>query len=91
MTFAKVTSTGQVTIPTRIRKRLGIKDGDKLVFLEEGNGVKLVNSSLLAIEELQQAMKGEAEKAGITCEDDVVELCKDVRRELYRERYVGND
>jgi hypothetical protein len=48
-------------------------------------------TSLLAIEKLQREMKGEAKKAGITCEADVVELCKEVRRELYLERYACND
>jgi AbrB family looped-hinge helix DNA binding protein len=90
MVIAKVNS-GQITIPARIREKLGIKDGDKIMFLEEGNNVTLVNSSLLAIEQLQREMKGEAEKAGIACEADVVELCKDVRRELYRERYARNN
>jgi AbrB family looped-hinge helix DNA binding protein len=91
MELAKVTSSGQITIPPQIRRKLNIKDGDKVVFLEEGSNVMLVNSSLLAIEKLQRAMEGEAEKAGISCEEDVVELCGEVRKELYRERYAHND
>jgi hypothetical protein len=31
-----------------------------------------------------------AEKAGIEDEEDVVELCKDVRKELYGKRYARN-
>jgi AbrB family looped-hinge helix DNA binding protein len=90
MELAKVTASGQITIPARIRVKLGIKDGDKVMFVEEENGVMLVNSSSVALEKFQTAMSGEAEKAGILNEEDVAELCKDVRRELYGERYARN-
>ena len=33
MELAKVTSKGQVTIPIEIRKKLGIKNGDKVLFI----------------------------------------------------------
>ncbi len=36
---AKVTSKGQVTIPLEIRRRLGVKQGDRLVFDAEGDAV----------------------------------------------------
>lgn len=35
MELAKVTAKGQVTIPIEIRKKLGIKNGDKILFVEE--------------------------------------------------------
>ena len=35
MKLAKVTSKGQITIPIEIRKKLGIKNGDKILFVEE--------------------------------------------------------
>ena len=90
MELAKVTTSGQITIPVQIRKKLGIKEGDKVMFLEEGNRVMLLNSSQIALEKLQLAMEGEAEKAGITNEEDVVALCKNVRMELYEKRYASN-
>ena len=88
MELAKVTSSGKITITVQIRRKLGIKEGDKVMFLEEGNSVVMVNSSLIALEKLQDAMKGEAEKAGLQSEEDVVALCKETRRELYEERYA---
>ncbi len=36
--MAKVTTKGQITIPAAIRKALGIKTGDKVLFVEKGNG-----------------------------------------------------
>jgi hypothetical protein len=37
---------------------------------------------LVALEELQKAMEGEAERVGWKSEEDVVEYCKEIRREL---------
>jgi len=39
--IAKVTSKGQVTIPREIRRRLGVRAGDKLEFDDSGNGVQV--------------------------------------------------
>ena len=36
---AKITSKGQITVPKRIRTRLGVKEGDALSFDEEGEKV----------------------------------------------------
>ena len=81
MKLAKITSKGQITIPIEIRKKLGLKDGDKVLFLEEGNKVIMVNSTLLALKEAQKAFEGEAEKAGIKDEQDIVDLIKQIRKE----------
>lgn len=81
MKLAKITSKGQITIPIEIRKKLGLKDGDKVLFLEEGNKVVMVNSTLLALKEAQKAFEGEAERAGIKDEQDVVDLIKQIRKE----------
>ena len=41
--MAKVTSKGQITIPVSIRKRLDIREGDKLLFIDTPDGVVMVN------------------------------------------------
>jgi len=38
---ATVTSKGQVTIPREIRRRLGVRAGDKLEFEEDAQGVRV--------------------------------------------------
>ncbi|MBV9217303.1 MAG: AbrB/MazE/SpoVT family DNA-binding domain-containing protein [Acidobacteria bacterium] len=38
-TEAKVTSKGQVTIPLKVRKALGVRPGDKIVFEQNGKGI----------------------------------------------------
>jgi AbrB family looped-hinge helix DNA binding protein len=38
MATAAVTSKGQITIPAEVRKKLGIKPGDRIRFVEGANG-----------------------------------------------------
>ena len=64
MEMAKVIVGGQITIPIEIRKRLNIKDGDKVVFLEEDGKIVMENSAMVALREVQDAFKGEAERLG---------------------------
>lgn len=76
---AKIMSKGQVTIPKDVREVLGVKSGDRVTFVVEGNVVRIVNSAVYAMQMLQNEMAGEAIKAGITSDDDVMELVKDLR------------
>jgi len=43
MEVAKVTSKGQITIPISIRRRLGVNEGDKVLFIYKPDGVLMVN------------------------------------------------
>ena len=76
MELAKVTSKGQVTIPVEIRKKLGIKNGDKVLFIEDSGRIYMMNSSMEALREAQMAFKGEAERLGLKNDDDVMEMIK---------------
>lgn len=68
---AKVMSKGQITIPNEIRKLLGLKVGDRVSFIVNGNSVILANSAICALKLLQEEMKGEGPKAGLNNEEDV--------------------
>jgi len=81
MELAKVTSKGQITIPVEIRRKLGVKTGDKILFVEDGDKVVIINATIAALKEAQRQFAGEAERAGIKNEDDVMELIKEMRRE----------
>ena len=37
-----VTSKGQITIPSRLRKELKIMKGEKLLVMREGNAIKII-------------------------------------------------
>jgi antitoxin PrlF len=38
---AKITSKGQITIPRDVRRALGVRPGDKLVFEKVGNVIRI--------------------------------------------------
>lgn len=78
---AKVMSKGQVTIPKDVREVLGISNGDRVTFVVENGSVRLINSAVYAMQMLQSQMKGEAEQAGLTSEEEIMSLVKEVRAE----------
>ena len=90
MELAKVTSKGQVTIPIAIRKRLGIKDGDKLLFVDRPEGVVMVTSTMIALEKIGKAFEGEAERLGLESENDVVAMIKEIRKENWEKNNADN-
>ena len=81
MELAKVTSKGQITIPIDIRRKLGLKEGDKILFLEEQGRVFMMNSSMEALRKAQAAFAGEAERLGLKDEQDVADMVAELRRE----------
>jgi AbrB family looped-hinge helix DNA binding protein len=81
MELAKITVRGQITIPVEIRKKLGVRDGDKVVFLEENGRIVMENSVRIALKEVQDAFRGEAKRVGLKDERDVVSMIKEVRKE----------
>ena len=79
---AKVMSKGQITLPKDIREALKLGTGDRVTLICENDQVILMNSAVYAMNILQQGMKGEAEKAGLTDEEDIMGLVNDVRTEI---------
>lgn len=78
---AKVMAKGQVTIPKDIREVLGVASGDRITFIVEGNTVRIVNSAVYAMQVFQKEMVGEAERTGLTSDNDVMALVKELRNE----------
>jgi AbrB family looped-hinge helix DNA binding protein len=91
MEVAKITSRGQITIPIEIRKKLGVKEGDKVVFIEDGGRIFLANAAKIAFATMRAGFAGEAERLGLKNEQDVVALVDETRAELWAKRYENND
>lgn len=79
---ARVMSKGQVTIPKDVRKVLGIGPGSRVGFIVENGSVRIVNSMSLAMSNLQKEMKGAADRLGLTTDEAVAEMAKEIREEL---------
>ena len=58
MNLARVSINGQITVPVEIRRKLRIKDGDKLLFIENKKGeIVIQNSSIIAIKDAQKELQ----------------------------------
>lgn len=80
MNLAKISANGQITVPMEIRRRLMLKEGDKILFIERENGeIVINNASAVAILKAQKAFEGVAKTAGIKDEDAVQSLVDEVR------------
>ena len=78
---AKVMSKGQVTIPKDVREILGLSSGDRITFVVENGNVRLINSAVYAMQLLQAQMANEAENTGLTSDEAIMDLVKEVRAE----------
>jgi AbrB family looped-hinge helix DNA binding protein len=81
MQLAKLTEKGQITLSPETRRKLGVKGGDKVVLIEQGDGFFIANSNKLALKAAQKAFAGEADRLGIKTADDVTELIHQIRDE----------
>ena len=80
MNLAKVSANGQVTVPVEIRRKLNLKEGDKIIFFERNDGeVVINNASSTAIMNAQKAFNGAAKDFGVITEDDTQRLVDEVR------------
>lgn len=63
------------------RKKLGVKEEDKIPFIEKAGKIEMLNSSMAALKEAQRAFRGAAREAGVKNKDDVIKMVRDMRRE----------
>ena len=78
---AKVMAKGQITSPTDVREVLGVANGDRVSFIVEGSSVRIMNSAVYAMQGLQNEMSGEAKRSGLTSEEDIMALVKELRED----------
>ncbi len=81
MESAKIMPKGQITLPKDIRDILGLDQGDRVTFVVNGTDIRLVNSAVYAMEILQKQMQGEAERTGLTSDEAIMDLVKQIRSE----------
>ena len=80
MNLAKISANGQITVPVEIRRKLMLKEGDKILFIERENGeIVINNASATAILKAQKAFEGVAEAIAVKDEDEVQALVDEVR------------
>jgi AbrB family looped-hinge helix DNA binding protein len=80
MEVAKITSKGQITIPIDIRKKLTLREGDKVVFIEDGEKIIFANSAKMAFSNIQKEFTGEADRLGLKNEQDIINMVDEIRK-----------
>jgi AbrB family looped-hinge helix DNA binding protein len=80
-----VQEKGQVTIPSEIRKKLGLKKGDLVAFVETEQGVLISPQEVIAAEALDQIGQILREK-GLTLEE-LIDSGREIRGKLVEEEY----
>ena len=80
MNLAKLSANGQITVPVEVRRQLGLKSGDKVLFFQKQNGeIVISNASAAALRKAQAAFAGAAEALGVADEEDVQAMVDVVR------------
>ena len=85
--MSTVSSKGQVTIPASVRRAIGVRTGDKILFVRRDDGtVSLFNQNMVAMRAAMDAFDGAAEEAGIAGDEDLSSLVREARAEIWAER-----
>ena len=79
MNLAKVSANGQVTVPVEIRRKLHLKEGDKVLFIEQNGEIIIRNASATAIIRAQEAFAGAAKDFGVADSGGVQGLVNETR------------
>lgn len=82
MEIAKISSKGQITIPVSVRKALKLKEGDKIIILEDKGRFYIENAAMVAFSRVEEEFHGEAENAGFQTEEDLQDYMKEIRKEV---------
>jgi AbrB family looped-hinge helix DNA binding protein len=62
MAFATLTSKGQITIPLEVRRKLGLKPGDRIDFVLEKSGEVLLKARKRPLDDLFGILQGAVKK-----------------------------
>ncbi len=85
MDFVVVNANGQITLPAQERKKLGIGPGSTLSLVERDRGLFIKPAKIVGEGIFDKIEK--IAKAKNYTSDDIVKMCREVRKEVYEEEY----
>ncbi len=77
--IGKISSRGQVSIPQTIRKALDLKEGEKVIFVLEGNVLTIKKISDISFSDITNPLKEAVKKAELK-ESDVQDIVHRARK-----------
>lgn len=83
--LVRVQEKGQVTLPSEVRKKLGLKKGDLVAVTETKEGVLITPQQVIAnqaLDKLGEVLKGK----GLSLED-LIESGREIRGQMVKEKY----
>lgn len=83
--YVRIQEKGQVTIPTKIRKKLNLRKGDMVMFVETEAGVLIKPAEILVSQALDKI--GESLKADGITPEKWNKRSRDIRKQLLEEMY----
>jgi antitoxin PrlF len=87
--LVRMQEKGQITIPTEIRKKLGLKRGDLVAVMETPDGVFITPQQVLASKALDQI--GDILKEQGLSLDELIASGRQIRTDLLQEDYGITD
>ena len=88
-TYVRIQEKGQVTIPTKIRKKLNLRKGDVVMFVETEAGVLIKPAEVIVSQAFDKI--GEALKADGITQEKWNKRSRDIRKQLLKDMYGLND
>jgi AbrB family looped-hinge helix DNA binding protein len=83
--FVRIQEKGQVTIPTEIRKKLGLKRGDLVAVVETPDGVFITPQQVLATKAFDR-IGAILKEQGLSV-DELIASGREIRTDLLKETY----
>jgi AbrB family looped-hinge helix DNA binding protein len=87
--FVRIQEKGQVTIPTEIRKKLGLKRGDLVAVMETPEGVYITPQQVVATKAFDRI--GDILKEQGLSLDELIASGRQIRGELLQETYGSTE
>jgi antitoxin PrlF len=87
--FVRIQEKGQVTIPTEIRKKLGLKRGDLVAVMETPEGVFITPQQVVATKAFDRI--GDILKEQGLSVDELIASGREIRGDLLQETYDITD
>ncbi|MCE3269151.1 MAG: hypothetical protein K0R49_1403 [Burkholderiales bacterium] len=76
---SKVYAKGKTTLPIEIRKKLGIQDNEKIIYISKGNSFEITTGRIL-LEQMQKKLQ--SAKDNYSVEDFIADKHKEAFNEL---------
>ncbi len=85
MEMGRISARGQIAIPAEIRRKLKMRDGEKVMFMTEGNAIVMKKLDDMSWEEVTRPLVEAAKKSGFK-ESEVPRIIERMRKKRRKEQ-----